>query len=88
MKKNMAISLSLQKEIEKRRFNVESDVNKSMKELGIGTLLHQSRIQKEKGYATITLLFALLVLPVISQSLSALWSRKFIENLIQAHKDT
>jgi len=59
-----------------------------MKELGIRTLLHQSGIQKEKDYATITLLFALPALPVIRQSLSAPWSAKFFENLIQAHKDT
>jgi len=56
MKKNIAISLSLQKEIEKRHLNVESEVNKSMNELGIRTLLHLSGIQKEKGYPTITLL--------------------------------
>jgi hypothetical protein len=88
VKKNIVFSLSIQKEIEKRRLNMESEVNKSMNELGIRTLLHQSGIQKEKGYSTVTLLFALIVLPVIRQSLSALWSGKFFENLIQAHKDT
>ena len=88
MKKNIAFSLSIQKEIEKRRLNVESEVNKSMNELGIRTLLHQSGIHKEKGYSTVALLFALIVLPVIKQSISALWSGKFFENLIQAHKDT
>ncbi len=88
MKKNIVFSLSLQKEIEKRQLNMESEVNKSMSELGIRTLLHQSGIQKEKGYSTVTLLFALIVLPVIRQSLSALWSGQFFENLIQAHKDT
>jgi hypothetical protein len=35
MKKNIAFSLSIQKEIEKSRLNVESEVNKSMNELGI-----------------------------------------------------
>lgn len=88
MKKNIAFSLSIQKEIERHRLNVESEVNKSMNELGIRTLLHQSGIQKEKGYSTATLLFALIVLPVIKQSLSALWSGKFFENLIRARKDT
>lgn len=88
MKKDIAFSLSIQKEIEKSRLNVESEVNKSMNELGIRTLLHQSGIHKEKGYSTVTLLFALIVLPVIKQSLSALWSGKFFENLIKAHKDT
>ena len=88
MKKNIAFSLSIQREIEKRRLNMESEVNKSMNELGIRALLHQSGIEKEKGFSTVTLLFALLVLPVIKQSLSALWSGKFFENLLQAHKDT
>ena len=88
MKKNIVFSLSIQKEIEKRQLNMESEVNKSMNELGIRTLLHQSGIQKEKGYSTVTLLFALIVLPVIRQSLSALWSGQFFENLIQAHKGT
>ncbi len=88
MKKNIALSLSIQREIEKNRLNVESEVNKSMNELGIKTLLHQSGIRKEKGYSTVTLLFALIVLPVIKQSISALWSGKFFENLIQAQKDS
>jgi hypothetical protein len=87
MKKNIPFSLSVQKEIQRHRLNVESEVNKSINELGIRTLLHQSGIHKEKGYSTVTLLFALLVLPLIKQSLSALWSGKFFENLIQAHKD-
>jgi hypothetical protein len=88
MKKDIAFSLSIQREIEKRHLNVESEVNKSMNELGIRTLLHQSGIQKEKGFSTTTLLFALIILPLIRQSLSALWSGQFFENLIQAHKDT
>ena len=88
MKKNIAFSLSLQREIEKRRLNVESEVNKSMNELGARTLLNQSGIRKEKGISTVSLLFVLLVLPVIKQSLSAVWSGKFFENLIRAQKDT
>jgi hypothetical protein len=88
VKKDIAFSLSIQREIEKRHLNMESEVNKSMNELGIRTLLHQSGIHKEKGFSTVTLLFALIVLPVIKQSLSALWSGKFFENLLLAHKDT
>ncbi|MGV8075263.1 MAG: transposase [Syntrophobacteraceae bacterium] len=88
MKKNIAFSLSVQKEIENRRLNIESEINKSMNELGIRTLLHRSGIQKEKGYSTVTPLFALLVLPVIKHSIVALWSGKFFENLIHAQKDT
>lgn len=72
MKKNIAFCLSLQREIEKRRLNVESEVNKSMKELSIRALLHRSGIHKEKGFSTVTLLFALIILPVIKQSFSVL----------------
>ena len=49
MKKNIAYSLSIQKEIAKHRLNMESEVNKSMNEVGIKTLLRQSGIHKEKG---------------------------------------
>ena len=82
MKKDIAFSLSIQREIEKHRLNVESEVNKSMNELGIRTLLHQSGIQKEKGFPTVTLLFALIVLPVsasswLSFNLSGLESGRF-----------
>jgi len=45
MKKDIAFSLSIQREIERRRLNVESEVNKSMNELGIRTLLHQPLCQ-------------------------------------------
>jgi hypothetical protein len=88
MKQNIPFSLSIQKEIEKSHLSVESEVNKSMNELGIRTLLHQSGIHKQKGYPALTVLFALIVLPVIKQTLSALWSGSFFENLIQARKDT
>jgi hypothetical protein len=88
MKRNIAFSLSLQTEIEKRRLNVESEVNKSMNELGIRSLLNQSGIHKEKWVSTVSLLFVLLVLPIIKQSLRAMWSGDFFQNLIRAQKDT
>ncbi len=88
MKKNISFSLSVQREIERRHLNMESEINKSMNELGIRTLLHQSGIHKEKGVPPVTLLFALIILPVIKQSITALWSGSFFENLIEAHKDT
>lgn len=87
MKKNIAFSLSLQREIEKHHLNPESEINKSMNELRVRTLLHQAGIMKEKGHPTVTMLFALIILPVIKQSLTALLSGRFFENLIQAQKD-
>lgn len=88
MKKNIPFSLSIQKEIEKHRLNVESEVDKSMKELKIGTILRRSGIRKEKGWSTVSLLFALIVLPLIKQSFSCLWSEDFFNNFISARKDT
>jgi hypothetical protein len=60
-KKNIVLSLSIQKEIDERRLNMESEVNTSMNELRIRTLLHQSGIQKNMGYSTATLLLAVSV---------------------------
>ena len=64
MKKDISFSLSIQREIESRGLNVESEVNKSINELGIRTLLHQSGIRKEKGFPPVTLLFVMTVLPL------------------------
>jgi hypothetical protein len=59
-----------------------------MNDLGIRTLLHRAGIEKSKGYPTITLLYVLVLLPIIKQSLSAVWSGKFCNDFAQAHKDT
>jgi hypothetical protein len=72
MKELIAFSLSLQREIEKHHLNPESEINKSMNELRVRTLMHQAGIKKEKGHPTLTLLFTLIILPVIKQSLTAL----------------
>ena len=88
MKKDISFSLSIQREIESRGLNVESEVNKSFNELGIRTLLHQSGIRKEKGFPPVTLLFVMVVLPLIKHSLCSLWSGQFFTNIIAAQKDT
>ena len=88
MKKDISFSLSIQREIESRGLNVESEVNKSFNELGIRTLLHQSGIRKEKGFPPVTLLFVMTVLPLIKHSLCSLWSGQFFANVIAAQKDT
>jgi hypothetical protein len=66
-------------------------VNKPMNELEIRTLLHQSGIEIEKGFPTVTLLFALIVLPVIKQSLSfffLLFNRVSFSALFQPNQST
>ena len=88
MKKDISFSLSIQREIESRGLNVESEVNKSFNELGIRTLLHQSGIRKEKGFPPVTLLFVMTVLPLIKHSLCSLWSGQFFAKVIAAQKDT
>jgi len=88
VKKDISFSLSIQREIESRGLNVESEVNKSFNELGIRTLLHQSGIHKEKGFPPVTLLFVMTVLPLIKHSLCSLWSGQFFTNIIAAQKDT
>lgn len=88
MQYNTPFSLSIQREIEKRHLNLESEINKSMNDLGIKTLLHRTGIEKCKGYPTVTLLYVLILLPIIKESLSALWSGKFFDDFVKAHKDT
>ena len=43
----------------------ESEVNTSFNELGVRTLLHQSGIRKDEVFPPVTLLFVLIVLPLI-----------------------
>lgn len=88
MRNNTSFLLSIQREIKKRRLNLESEMNKSINDLGVKTLLHRAGIEKSKGYPPIALLYVLILLPIVKESLSALWSRKFFNNFITAHKDT
>jgi len=88
VKKGISFSLSIQREIESHGLNVESEVNKSFNELGIRMLLHQAGIRKEKGFPPVTLLFVMVVLPLIKHSLCSLWSGQFFANVIAAQKDT
>ena len=80
-------SLSIQKEIEKHQLNLESEIDKSINELGIKTLLQQSGITKHKGFPTLQLLFALILLPFLKISLASLWAGKMVEHIFTANKD-
>ncbi len=88
MRKNTLLSLSIQREIEKQRLNVESEINKSMNSLGFRTLLNRSGIRKERGCAPITLLFALILLPLIKEGVRSLWTNEFYSHFLNAQKDT
>lgn len=88
MKNYTPSSLSIQKEITKHHLNLESEIDKSINELGIKTLLCQSGIRKHKGFPTVNLVFALILLPFLKISLTSLWVGKLVENIFSAHKDT
>jgi len=88
MKKDISFSLSIQKEIQQNRLCLESEVKRSFEELGIRTLLHRAGISKEKGFAPGALLFVMILLPMIKESLTALWSGKYFANILEARKDT
>lgn len=88
MRKNIPLSLSIQREIEKHQLNMESEINKSMDRLGFRSLLNQSNIRKEKGYAPISLLFVLILLPFLNQGVRALWVNAFCRRFLNAQKDT
>ena len=47
MQKNIPLSLSIQREIEKHRLNMESEIDKSMDKLGFLTILDRSIIRTE-----------------------------------------
>ena len=46
MRKHTPLSLSIQREIEKHHLYVESEIDKSMGQLGFGKLLNRSGIRK------------------------------------------
>lgn len=88
MQKHTPLSLSIQREIEKHRLNMESEIDKSMGKLGFRTLPDRSGIRKQKGYAPISLLFVLTVLPFIKEGVRSLWTNEFYSRFLNARKDT
>lgn len=59
------LSLSLQKEIEKRNLSLDSEIHTALQTLRIKSLLCRSNIMRRNGYTTVTLLYWLLLLPFI-----------------------
>jgi hypothetical protein len=45
-------------------------------------------IAKNRGYATISLMFLFVLLPFLKRKLTDFWSSKYLENQIEAQKDT
>jgi hypothetical protein len=88
MIKNTPTSLSIQKEIEKRHMVLESEIDKSFDELSFRTMLHRAGISKEKGWSPVSLLFALVIVPLLKESVMGLWSGKYFARLLRAQKDS
>lgn len=88
MKNHIPLSLSIQRQIEKHPVMLESEIDKSMGSLGFRTLLNRSGICKEKGYAPIALLFALILLPLLKEGVRALWAKQYCARILDAQKDT
>jgi hypothetical protein len=80
-------SLSIQKEIIKHQLNLDSEIDKSINELGVKTLLQKSGITKRKGFPTLQLLFALILLPFFKISIASLWAGRIVEHIFSANKD-
>jgi IS4 transposase len=83
-----SFSLSVQKELEKRNICIESEFDKSITNLNIRSMMHRCNIYKQKGYHTITIMYVILILPLIHKAISALWSVDYFQQIIDAKKDT
>ena len=86
MKNHTLMSLSIQKEIKKQRLVVESEVNSSLNELNMRTILYRSNIRKQRGYSPVSLLFVMLLLPLSKINLTSLWTSDFYDRFINAGK--
>jgi hypothetical protein len=88
MHKNTRLSLSVQREIQKHRLNLESEIDKSMVRLGFRTLLSQAGIRKEKGFAPVNVLLVLILLPFLKESVRSVWTKEYCSRFLNAQKDT
>jgi hypothetical protein len=93
MARDDPLSLSVQREIEKHPLNVESDecwsdIATPMARLGFQTLLNRSGICKQKGCPPFGLLFALLLVPFLKETVRALWVNRHCSRFLSAQKDT
>ena len=88
MNSNSTFSLSLQKQIQQQHVSIDSEISSAFQELNFRSLLSRSGILKQRGYATITLMFLIALLPFLKRRLTDFWNSKCLENQIDAEKDT
>jgi IS4 transposase len=83
-----SFSLSLQKEMERRKLSMDSEIDQAMREVKMKSMLHHSGIMKKRGYATFSLLYLVILLPFIQKYFTFLWSGTSFLRYFEAHKDT
>ena len=81
------LSLSLQKEIERRNLSLDSELQKALTALKVRSLLGGCGMVKQRGYVAIVLLYWLILLPFIMKRLSGLWSEHTVSRTLEARKD-
>ena len=82
-----SFSLSLQKQIQNQSISIDTEINRAFQELKLRSLLRRSGITKSRGYAPVSLMFLLVLLPFLKRKLTEFWSSKCLENQIDAQKD-
>jgi len=70
MSNNISFSLSLQKRLENRTVNMDSELDTAFKVLGIRSLLHRCNIRKQKGHGTAPILYLFILLPFLKKCMS------------------
>ena len=87
MKTNNTFSLSMQKQIAGSQISFDSELNRAFNEIKVKTLLNRSGIYKQRGYATVSILFLIVLLPFLKKRMPDLGRTSFISKPIDAHKD-
>jgi len=88
MKHYRSFPLSLQKEMERRKLTMDSEIDRAMQELKVKSMLRQSGIIKKRVYCTLTLMYLVILLPFIQKYFTSLWSGTSFLRCLESHKDT
>jgi len=86
MRNNNTYPLSLQRQF--KNTGLDSDINQALQELKLSSMLRQSKILKQKGYSTSTLMYFMILLPFIKRRLCSFWTTEWLNQQIEAQKDT
>jgi len=88
MKSNSTFSFSMQKQIQKSHITFDSEINRAFNELKFKSLLSRSGIVKQKGYSTVSILLLIVLLPFLKKTLSDFRNTNYIQNGLDAQKDS